>query len=153
MSEFWQGAGLTAIISIVALVLEHRRHRQQIVEERAKTAYPDLLKAYTTFGTKMRETALWHARFEDEHGWPFADDPQQPDGEPPAREEPELERLLRDLRFLDDGELYQAARAYLDEHYLVFWGPLDGQPRRATNLTGRETDFIRAAQKRLHLTA
>lgn len=156
MSDFWQGllSGVSAsvLVSVAALVLEHRRHRRELTEERAKTTYPDVLKAYTAFATQMREAALWHARFEDTHGTAWVDQPQPPDGDGPPREEPELERLLADLRLLDDGALYQSARAYLDEHYEVHWGPADGRFRRTTDLTGRETEFIRAAQKRLGLT-
>lgn len=157
MSEFMQGllsGGVgTLVLAVVALVLEHRRHRTQIQEERAKTSYPDLLKAYVDFANTMREAQLWHARYEDQHGIAWADERQPPDGDYPDRYEPQAEKALGSLRLLDDDELYQAARAYLDEHYRVHWGPLPGEPRRGTDLVGRETAFIRAAQKRLRLGA
>jgi hypothetical protein len=99
------------------------------------------------FANEMRKAHEWHVRYVEEYHIEFSAQPFGPDGDTPVQEEGEAEAALRSLRAVADDRLYAVARAYLDEHYRVWWGPLPGTPPEpGTDLFGARDRFITAVR-------
>lgn len=111
---------------------------------------PDLRAACAAFLAEMQRLDDWQVKYEAEHGSAFSDERYGPDGDTPAREEPKAERLLQELRMIADDDLHRAARAYLDEYLMVWWGPPHGEERRRTDLPGARDSFVMASRKAIY---
>lgn len=145
--------GSTALVAIAGMFVQwqqaaaarrHELHLQQL---------PTLADAYLRFAEAMRRAAGYNDRFAGEHGYGVADDIDTATGERHPRDEPTAENALQALRLVaGEGPLLAAARAYLEEHYEVYWGPWSGAKRRNTDLTGAEAALIAVARREIYGT-
>jgi hypothetical protein len=144
------GGSAAVAASAIAVVAQAFQARQNRRHEQWMRRQPDLRSACADFANEMRRVHEWQLKYEDEHGTTFTDQPYGPHGDTPAREEPAAERMLQELRMVDDDAVYAAARAYLNEYLRVWWGPPSGEARRPTDLEGARDRFVLAAREALY---
>jgi len=141
------GGGLTLAVAIAGLVAQASQARATRRHEQRLQRQPDLRAACAVSTNEMRKADEWQVRYERQYGIEYASQPFGPDGDTPVREEADAEAALQDLLMVADDGLYAVARAYLDEHYRVWWGPLPGTPPDTTaDLSGARDRFVIAAR-------
>ena len=111
---------------------------------------PDLRAASSAFATLMREINDEYLSQEAERGLAFPAIALPPDGDNPPREEPAAERLLQELELVAGEDVVSAARRYLEEHLMHWWGPADEGLERPVDLDGARARFFDAVKVALY---